>query len=206
MSRYTQAVCKLCRRENTKLMLKGEKCFTQKCPIERGRNFPPGQHGKKQKKLSEYGKRLREKQKLKSIMGITERQLKRYFNMARKLKGVLGENLLRLLELRLDNVVYRLGFAPSRRMARQIVSHKHILVNNKPVNIPSYILKVGDKIQLKDKMRDNVLVQKSLEKQSLPSWLKYYPDIYTGEIVALPTREEMSFPGNESLIVEFYSR
>lgn len=205
MSRYTQAVCRLCRRERTKLMLKGSKCTT-KCPVDKGRNFPPGQHTKKQTKLSEYGKRLREKQKLRNMCGITERQLRTYFERAKLLKGIAGENLLRLIEMRLDNIVYRLGLAPSRRFSRQLISHKHILVNDKTINIPSYEVRVGDRIKLKDYLKDNINIQKSLERQMLPSWLRFDKDNLIGEVVSLPTREEISFPVNESLIVEFYSK
>jgi len=187
-------------------MLKGSKCSTVKCTLDKGKNYQPGQHSKKQIKLSEYGKRLREKQKLKFLTGLNETQLRQYFAKAKTLKGVAGENLLRLLEMRLDNIVFRLGFAPSRNFARQLVSHKHILVNNKTINTPGYKLKVGDKITLKDYLRENINVQKSIEKQTLPSWLKYDKETFTGEISALPTREEMSFPVNESLIVEFYSK
>ncbi len=206
MSRNTKAVCRLCRREKTKLMLKGSKCNSIKCTIDKGKNYQPGQHSKKQSKLSEYGKRLREKQKLRHIMGLTETQLRKYFAAAKLLKGVAGENLLRLLELRLDNVVYRLGFAPSRSFARQLVSHKHILVNGKTINAPGYSLKVGDKIKVKDYLKDNINIQKSIEKQTLPTWLRFDKENFVGEISALPTREEISFAVNESLIVEFYSK
>jgi small subunit ribosomal protein S4 len=207
MGRYLGATCKLCRREKEKLFLKGEKCFSQKCPIEKGRKFPPGQHGKKQTKISEYGKRLREKQKLKRIMGINEEQLKKYFEIAKKQKGLVGENLLKLLETRLDNVVYRVGWALSRKFARQLVSHKHILVNARTVNIPSYQVKIGDKIQLKNGMKDNIYVQKAQERAvNIPKWIKYDPETNTAEILSMPTREDISLPINELLIVEFYSK
>jgi small subunit ribosomal protein S4 len=207
MGRYLGATCKLCRREKEKLFLKGEKCFSQKCPIEKGRKFPPGQHGKKQTKISEYGKRLREKQKLKRIMGINEEQLKKYFEIARKQKGLVGENLLELLETRLDNVVYRVGWALSRKFARQLVSHKHILVNGRTVNIPSYQVKIGDKIQLKNGMKDNIYVQKAQERAvNISKWIKYDPETNTAEILSMPTREDISLPINELLIVEFYSK
>jgi small subunit ribosomal protein S4 len=207
MGRYLGATCKLCRREKEKLFLKGEKCFSQKCPIEKGRKFPPGQHGKKQTKISEYGKRLREKQKLKRIMGINEEQLKKYFEIAKKQKGLVGENLLKLLETRLDNVVYRVGWALSRKFARQLVSHKHILVNGRTVNIPSYQVKIGDKIQLKNGMKDNIYVQKAQERAvNIPKWIKYDPETNTAEILSMPTREDISLPINELLIVEFYSK
>lgn len=207
MGRYLLATCKLCRRERQKLFLKGQKCYSAKCPLEKGRNFPPGQHGRRPVKLTEYGRRLREKQKLKRMAGITEEQLKRYFEIARRQKGLLGENLLKLIERRLDNVVYRIGWALSRRFARQLVSHKHIIVNNKKVNIPSYLVKPGDKITLDEKMRNNIYVLKSLEHQNTPpSWIKYNPEEFTAEIIALPQKEECSFPVNETLIVEFYSK
>jgi small subunit ribosomal protein S4 len=207
MGRYLGATCKLCRREKEKLFLKGEKCFSQKCPIEKGRKFPPGQHGKKQTKISEYGKRLREKQKLKRIMGINEEQLKKYFEIAKKQQGLVGENLLKLLETRLDNVVYRVGWALSRKFARQLVSHKHILVNGRTVNIPSYQVKIGDKIQLKNGMKDNIYVQKAQERAvNIPKWIKYDPETNTAEILSMPTREDISLPINELLIVEFYSK
>jgi len=207
MGIYLGATCKLCRREKEKLFLKGEKCFSQKCPIEKGRKFPPGQHGKKQTKISEYGKRLREKQKLKRIIGINEEQLKKYFEIARKQKGLVGENLLELLETRLDNVVYRVGWALSRKSARQLVSHKHILVKGRTVNIPSYQVKIGDKIQLKNGMKDNIYVQKAQERAvNIPKWIKYDPETNTAEILSMPTREDISLPINELLIVEFYSK
>lgn len=207
MGRYIGPNCKLCRRENQKLFLKAEKCFSQKCPIEKGRKFAPGQHGKKPIKLSEYGRRLREKQKLKRMAQLTEEQLKRYFELAKKQKGLVGENLLKLIETRLDNVVYKLGWALSRKSARQLVSHKHILVNDKPVNIPSYQVKIGDKIKLVDELKENIYVEKSQERTSfIPKWIKYDPENYTAEILSMPTREDISFPINELLIVEFYSK
>lgn len=207
MGRYLGSSCRLCRREGQKLFLKAAKCYSEKCPIEKGRKYPPGQHGRKPTKLSEYGRRLREKQKLKRLAGITERQLKRYFEMAQRQKGLVGENLLKLIERRLDNVVYRIGWAGSRKFARQLVSHKKILVNGKYVTIPSYLVRPGEKITLKEDMRNNIYVLKSLERtNSLPSWIKYDPEQFTAEIVALPTIEEISFPVNATLIVEFYSR
>jgi len=207
MGRYLEAGCKLCRREKEKLFLKGEKCFSQKCPIEKGKKFPPGQHGKKQTKISEYGRRLREKQKLKRIMNINEEQLKKYFEVAKKQKGLVGENLLKLLETRLDNVVYRIGWGLSRKFTRQLVLHKHILVNGKTVNIPSYQVKVGDKIQLKNGMKDNIYIQKAQEKAvNIPKWIKYDQENITAEILSMPAREDISIPINELLIVEFYSK
>jgi|YNPBryunderm2012_1023409.scaffolds.fasta_scaffold13155_2 small subunit ribosomal protein S4 len=207
MGNYTGAVCKLCRREKQKLLLKGEKCFSQKCPIEKGKKYAPGQHGKKPVKLSEYSRRLREKQKLKHIAGIRERQLKRYFELAKTQKGLVGENLLKLIERRLDNVVYLLGWASSRKFARQLVSHRHVIVNNKKVNVSSYLVKIGDKIKLDNSLKDNVYILKNLENASrIPSWIKYYPEEFMAEIISLPSREESSSPVNETLIVEFYSK
>ncbi|MEN3013318.1 MAG: 30S ribosomal protein S4 [Endomicrobiia bacterium] len=209
MGRYISADCRVCRRLQQKLMLKGEKCTSQKCPIEKGRKYPPGQHGRRQSKISEYGKRLREKQKLKYMAGINEEQLKRYFNLARRQKGLVGENLLKLIERRLDNVVYRLGWASSRAAARQLVSHRHIKVNEKKVNIPSYLVKIGDKIELEESMRDNIHIKKSLQMFGgrLPSWIKYTDENnFSAEIVSMPNLEEISFPVNETLIVEFYSK
>lgn len=209
MGRYILGKCRICRRMQEKLMLKGEKCVSQKCPIEKGRKYPPGQHGRKPVKLSEYGKRLREKQKLKYMAGINEEQLKRYFNLAQRQKGLVGENLLKLIERRLDNVVYRLSWAPSRAAARQIVTHGHVKVNGRKLNIPSYLVNVGDKIELDTSVRDNIYIKKSLENfgERLPSWIKYLTeDKFSAEIVALPDRESCSFPVNETLIVEFYSK
>jgi small subunit ribosomal protein S4 len=208
MGNYTGAVCKLCRREGQKLLLKGEKCLSQKCPIEKGKKYAPGQHGKKPIKLSEYGRRLREKQKLKHMAGISERQIKKYFTIAKSQKGLVGENLLKLIERRLDNVVYLLGWASSRKFARQLVSHRHIIVNDKKVNISSYLVNIGDRIKLDSKLKENVYILKSIENSSsrIPSWIKYYPEEFMAEIISLPSREESSFPVNETLIVEFYSK
>ncbi len=208
MGRYLGANCRICRRESQKLFLKGEKCLSQKCPIEKNKKYPPGQHGKNPIKITEYGKRLREKQKLKHMAGINEEQLKRYFEIARRQKGLVGENLLKLLERRLDNVVYQIGWVSSRKAARQLISHKHIMVNEKLVNIPSYLVKIGDKIKLREYLRENIYVEKSLDIKGnkIPSWIKYYPEEFTAEIISLPSKEEISFPVNETLIVEFYSR
>lgn len=209
MGRYTLADCRRCRRVQQKLMLKGEKCLSPKCPIEKGRKYPPGQHARRPIKLSEYGRRLQEKQKLKYMAGINEEQLKRYFNLAKRQKGLVGENLIKLIERRLDNVVYRLGWAPSRPAARQLVSHRHVIVNGRKVNIPSFLVKVGDKIELSEKMRNNVYVKRSIENfsKNAPSWIRFLDENnFSAEIVALPTREECSFPVNETLIVEFYSK
>ncbi len=206
MARYTGPACRLCRREGIKLFLKGTKCFSNKCPFDR-RKSAPGQHGKAQRKLTEYGLRLREKQKLKRIYGVLERQFRRYFEEASKGKGVTGERLLQILETRLDNVVYRLGWALSRDQARQLVSHKKILVNGKRVNIPSYNVKVGDIIEIAEK--DLVPIQEALETFSnryVPSWLEVDNVNLRGKVLRLPTREEIDVPVQEQLVVEFYSR
>jgi small subunit ribosomal protein S4 len=210
VARYTGSVCKLCRREGVKLFLKGDKCYA-KCILEKRKTIP-GQHGKefRNRKLSEYNKRLREKQKLKRLIGLTERPFRRYFAEASRLKGLTGENLLRLLETRLDNVTQRLGFAISKVTARQMVLHGHIRVNGKLVNIPSYQLKPGDKVSLIEKSRENVLFKKWWEQtgQSLmmPSWLEKEQGSYSGTMKSWPMREEISFPVNEQLIVELYSK
>lgn len=206
MARYTGPVCRLCRREGIKLFLKGTKCFSNKCPFDR-RKSAPGQHGKAQRKLTEYGLRLREKQKLKRIYGVLERQFRRYFEEASKGKGVTGERLLQILETRLDNVVYRLGWALSRDQARQLVSHRKILVNGKRVNIPSYNVKVGDIIEIVEK--DLVPIQEALEtfpNRYIPSWLEVDNVNLRGKVLKLPTREEIDVPIQEQLVVEFYSR
>ncbi len=210
MARYTGARCRLCRREGRKLFLKGERCYTDKCSFER-RSYPPGQHGPVQLrvKLSDYGVRLREKQKVKRIYGVSEKQMRKYYEMAIKMKGQAGHNLLQLLERRLDNVVYRLGFASSRAQARQIVNHGWILVNGKSVDVPSYLVKVGDVIELKEKFRLNAHVQENLEarvQRGIPSWLEIDPENFKGRIKALPTREDITMPIQESYIIEFYSR
>ncbi|MEN2983946.1 MAG: 30S ribosomal protein S4 [Dictyoglomaceae bacterium] len=206
MAKYTGPDCRLCRREGIKLFLKGTKCFSNKCPFER-RKSAPGQHGRAQRKLTEYGLRLREKQKLKRIYGVLERQFRRYFEEASKGKGVTGERLLQILETRLDNVVYRLGWALSRAQARQLVLHRKILVNGRKVNIPSYNVKVGDVIEVAEK--DLIPVQEALETFSnkhVPSWLEVDNENLKGRILRLPTREEIDVPVQEQLVVEFYSR
>ncbi len=206
MARYTGPVCRLCRREGMKLFLKETKCFNNKCPFDR-RKSAPGQHGKAQRKLTEYGLRLREKQKLKRIYGVLERQFRRYFEEASKGKGVTGERLLQILETRLDNVVYRLGWALSRDQARQLVSHRKILVNGKRVNIPSYNVKVGDIIEVVEK--DLVPIQEALEtfpNRYIPSWLEVDNVNLRGKVLKLPIREEIDVPIQEQLVVEFYSR
>ncbi len=193
-----------------KLFLKGERCYTDKCAFER-RNYPPGQHGRTQLrvKLSDYGIRLREKQKVKRIYGVSEKQFRKYFEMASRMKGQTGHNLLQLLERRLDNVVYRLGFASSRAQARQMVAHGWFKVDGQTVDIPSYLVDPGEVIELKEKYRDNPLVQENLEavvRRGIPQWLELDAENFRGVVKALPTREDITMPIQESLIVEFYSR
>ncbi len=209
MARYTDAVCRLCRREGTKLFLKGSKCFTDKCPIEK-RNFPPGQHGKDRKaKIVGYGLQLREKQKAKRMYFTQEGQFRNYFERAAKGKGVTGEILLQQLERRLDNVVYRMGFAVARRQARQLVRHGHVTVNGRKLNIPSYQVHQGDEIAIRDKSNKLVVVEGAKEfasHQAPPNWLEVDRDAYKGRVVALPKREDINLPINEQLIVELYSK
>jgi small subunit ribosomal protein S4 len=207
MGRYIGPVCRLCRREGVKLFLKGEKCIT-KCILDRRRK-PPGQHGELRRKQTEYGKRLREKQKLKRIYNVREEQFVRYFEMATKMPGNTGENFLQLLERRLDNVVYRLGFALSRNHARQLIVHGHITVNGRTVDIPSYLVDVGDIISVKEDMRENPDVQRALEVRgewTVPKWLSRDTETLTGRVLSLPTRDQIDVPVDENLVVEFYSR
>jgi small subunit ribosomal protein S4 len=201
-------VCRLCRRENLKLFLKGERCYTDKCAIER-RNYPPGQHGQARKKFSEYSIQLREKQKVKRMYGLLENQFRRTFSEAARIKGITGETLLVLLERRLDNVAYRLGFASSRPEARTLVRHGHVLVNGRKVNIPSYIVRVGDVISVKEKSRQATRVLSAMEgvqRRGVPDWAELDRDTYSGRIKLLPTRSDITMPINEKLIVELYSK
>jgi small subunit ribosomal protein S4 len=206
LSRYTGPVCKVCRREGIKLFTKGEKCYTEKCEVEK-RNYPPGVHVETRAKVTEYGIRLREKQKLKRMYGLTESQFKRFFVVAEKAKGITGTNLLVLLERRLDNMVYRIGFSVSRNEARQIVSHSHVTVNGRTVNIPSYLVKEGDEIGIRHK--DLVSVQNALEsvvRRGVAPWLEVDKEQMVGKIRLLPVREDITVPIKEQLIVEYYSR
>lgn len=208
MARYTGPVCRLCRREGAKLYLKGDRCYTAKCAIDR-RGYAPGQHGQGRKKSSEYGIQLREKQKARRIYGVLETQFRNYFEKAEHQKGVTGENLLRLLERRLDNVVYRLGFAGSRVEARQLVRHGHFSVNGRKVNIPSFLTKVGDVIVINEKSRDTNRIKELVEqaaRKAAPAWLELDVDQFIGKVVAIPSREEIDVPIEEHLIVELYSR
>lgn len=208
MARYSGAQCRICRRESEKLFLKGDRCFTEKCSIER-RQYPPGQHGQRRSKISDYGTQLREKQKVRKIYGVLEKQFRRYFHNAERKKGVTGEVLLQLLERRLDNMVYRMGFAPSRTSARQFVTHGHFLVNGKKVNIPSYMLQVGDIIEVKESIRDTELVKDSLskiEQRGIPSWVEIDFQNFKGKLLQIPAREDIQLPAQEQLIVELYSK
>jgi len=210
MARYTGPVCRLCRRDGTKLFLKGAKCFTEKCPVEK-RNFPPGQHGqsKKQKKVVGYGLQLREKQKAKRIYFTLEGQFRAYYEKASNRTGVTGELLLQQLETRLDNVAYRLGFAQSRRQSRQLVRHGHIQVNGRKVNIPSFQCKVGDEIAIREGSKSIILLEEAKNfaaAQRSATWLDINRDNLSGKILSLPKREEIQLPVNEQLIVELYSK
>ena len=208
MARYTDASCRLCRREGEKLFLKGERCYTNKCAISR-RAYAPGQHGQSRKKLSEYGLQLREKQKARRYYGVLESQFRKYFEMALKTKGVTGENLLKILESRMDNVVYRLGLATSRPEARQLVRHAHFTVNGKKVNIPSYLLKVGDVIAVTEKSKNSPKFKAILDSTNgriVPKWLEFDAENLTGKVVAMPDREDIDLPVSEHLIVELYSK
>ena len=209
MARYTGAVCRLCRREGQKLHLKGDRCYTGKCALDRRPAQAPGQHGKGRKKMSEYGLQLREKQKARRYYGVLESQFAKYFDMAVTRKGVTGENLLQILESRLDNVVYRLGFAMSRAEARQLVSHRHFTVNGKSVNIPSYLLKAGDVVALKEKSRSSDKFKSVLEANGSrvpPKWLDLDRNAFQAKVLNLPAREDIDLPIEEHLIVELYSK
>jgi small subunit ribosomal protein S4 len=209
LARYTGAVCRLCRREGTKLFLKGAKCFTDKCAIEK-RNFAPGQHGRDRKaKIVGYGLQLREKQKAKRIYFTLESQFRAYYEVASRAKGVTGERLIQQLECRLDNIAFRLGFATSRRQARQIVRHGHVQVNGRKVNIPSFQVKVGDEIKVHESSQKLVVIEGSREfasHQPAPAWLSIDAANLTGKLIALPKREDINLPVNEQLIVELYSK
>jgi small subunit ribosomal protein S4 len=206
MARYTGPVCKLCRREGVKLYLKGDRCYSDKCAIVR-RAYAPGQHGQGRKKLTNYGMQLREKQKARRIYGVLEGQFRKYYEVADRKKGITGESLLFLLETRLDNVVYRMGLAASRKEARQLVRHNHFTVNAEKVNIPSYHVSVGDVITVKDKSRSSEKFKAIAEvATNVPKWLTIDKDKLEGQVVALPQREDIDIPVNETLIVELYSK
>ena len=209
MARYSGPVCRLCRREGMKLFLKGERCYTDKCAIEK-RNFAPGQHGKTRKqKLAGYGVQLREKQKVKRIYGVLEDQFRRYFETADRTRGITGETLLQLLERRFDNVVYRLGLATSRAQARQLVRHGHFLINGKKVDIPSYSLRAGDLVAVRGSSQKNPTIAHAIEEvkgRGIPGWLTFDAGEQAGKILSLPTREQINLPVQEQLIVELYSK
>jgi small subunit ribosomal protein S4 len=209
MARYIGPVCRLCRREGMKLFLKGERCYTEKCAIEK-RNLPPGQHGKARKaKLVGYGLQLREKQKVKRIYGVLENQFRRYFETAERTRGITGETLLQLLERRLDNVIYRLGLATSRPQARQLVRHGHFMVNGKKVDVPSYSVKAGDLITVKGASAQAAVLAHAMEEvkgRGIPEWLAFDASNLSGRVMSLPTREQINLPVQEQLIVELYSK
>jgi len=209
VARYTEATCRLCRRENLKLFLKGDRCYTDKCAFER-RSYAPGQHGQRRGgKISDYGVQLREKQKVKRIYGVLEKQFRKYYERAERQKGITGTNLLILLERRLDNIVYRMGFASSRNQGRQLVRHSHFTVNGRKVNIPSYQVKIGDVIEVKDKSRKISTVLEAIEtvvRREMPSWLEVDSASFRGAVREFPNREELTMPINEQLIVELYSK
>ena len=211
MARYTGSVCRLCRREGMKLFLKGQRCYSSKCAIEK-RNFIPGEHGRNvrmRRRQTGYGLQLREKQKVKRIYGAMERQFRRYFEKAARRKGITGELLLELLERRLDNIVYRLGFGSSRKQSRQFVRHGHVVVNGRRVNIPSFLVSKDDEISIREKSRDNVFILSNIEEvlgRGVPGWLELDSANFKGRVLEMPKREEIGIPIEESLIVELYSK
>ena len=208
MSRYKDEQCRICRREGQKLFLKGSRCYTDKCSVTR-RNYAPGDHGQGRKKISEYGTQLREKQKTKAFYGVGEKQFRKYFEMASNKKGITGENLLQILESRLDNVVYRLGFGVSRAQARQLVNHGHFEVNGKKVDIPSYLVIAGDVIAVREIIKDNKTIKENIEINSarpIPEWLEKDAEKMQGQVLRLASREDVDIPVEEHLIVELYSK
>ncbi len=208
MARYTGPVCRICRRHGLKLFLKGERCFGPKCGVER-RPFPPGEHGQRRRKMSEYGAQLREKQKARSIYGVLERQFRKHFHEAERLPGMTGANLLRILESRLDNAVYRLGFADSRSQARQLVRHGHFTLNGRRTDIPSAMVKMGDTLSVHPSSRDSEYFQTAratMMRKSVPRWLSIDPPTLSGRVLSEPGREDIEVNVNEALVVEYYSR
>jgi len=208
LARYRDSVCRFCRRETTKLFLKGDRCFSDKCSVER-RNYPPGQHGQGRPKYTDYGIQLREKQKVRRIYGVLEKQFRKYVHLAEQKKGVTGENLLLLLESRLDNMVFRMGFAASRAEARQLVNHGHIQVNGRKVSIPSFLTKPGNAVEVREGSRSIAAIEESLKtvsRRGMPEWLEVDAENFKGVVKALPTREELPPTIKEQLIVEFYSK
>lgn len=208
MARYIGAHCRLCRREGIKLFLKGDRCYSGKCAVDR-KSYGPGMHGQSRKKVSEYGTQLREKQRARRIYGVLEKQFRNYFEKAENQRGITGENLLRLLERRLDNVVYRIGLGSSREEARQLIRHGHFTVNGRKVNIPSFVTRVGDVIEVREKSKESIRLKELIERASdktIPPWIEYDPEQIKGRVVALPTRDQIDVPVQEHLIVELYSR
>ncbi|MBW2019448.1 MAG: 30S ribosomal protein S4 [Deltaproteobacteria bacterium] len=208
MARYIDSACRLCRRENLKMFLKGDRCYSDKCAFDR-RGYPPGQHGQRRRKFSDYGIQLREKQKVKRMYGLLERQFRGLFEKAERARGITGTNLLILLERRLDNVVYRLGFANSRAQARQLVRHNHFIVNGRKLNIPSYLVKVGDVIEVREKSRKVAVISDAMDavvRRGIPAWIELSKEDFRGTVKAYPTREELTMPVQEQLIVELYSK
>jgi len=208
MARRTDPVCRVCRREGVELFLKGERCLTPKCGIKK-RNYPPGMHGRRRMKFTDYGLQLREKQKMKRMYGLMERQFRNYFKVAAKSPTETGQKLIQLLEGRLDNIVYRLGFASSRAQARQFVSHAHVLVNEKKVNLASYQVKPGDTISVREKSRQMHVLHRNMEatvQRGIPPWLEADPEKLTGTLLRLPTKEEVALPVQEKQVIELYSR
>ncbi|CAN5777856.1 30S ribosomal protein S4 [soil metagenome] len=208
MARYTDAVCRICRREGLKLFLKGSRCYSRKCSFER-RSTPPGMNTMRRRKVSEYGMQLREKQKVRKSYSVMERQFRNYFAKAEQRKGMTGENLLRLLEMRLDNAVYRMGFASSRAQARQLVTHGHFAVNGRPTNVPSFGTKVGDRIEVREGRRGREFFQiaaETIRSAQIPEWVSVDPTKLSGTVLAEPAREQMPLEFNEQLVVEYYSR
>jgi small subunit ribosomal protein S4 len=209
LANYTGSDCRICRRENMKLFLKGDRCYSDKCAFDR-RSYPPGEHGERRgRKTSDYGIQLREKQKIKRIYGLSEKQFHLFFERADRQKGITGTNLLVALERRLDNVVYRLGFASSRAQARQLVQHSHFLVNGKKVNIPSYEVKVGDSVEIRERSRTLQLIQDSMDavvRRGVPQWLDLEKENLKGMVKNLPVREDLTMPMQEQLVVELYSK
>ena len=208
MSRYRGSVCRLCRRENMKLFLKGDRCFSDKCSFDR-RGYPPGEHGQKRGKFSDYGTQLREKQKVRRIYGVSEQQFRLFFKEADRQKGVIGSNLLNLLERRLDNVVFRMGFVNSRNQGRHFVRHNHFTVNGRKANSPSLLVKKGDMVELKEKSRNIQAISDSLEavvRRGMPQWMELDKDNFKGTVTGMPAREDITLPIQEQLIVELYSK
>jgi small subunit ribosomal protein S4 len=208
MARYTGPVCRICRRHGLKLFLKGERCFGPKCAVER-RPFPPGEHGQRRRKMSEYGTQLREKQKARAMYGVLERQFRKHFQQAARRPGVTGQNLLQILETRLDNVVYRLGFADSRKQARQLVRHGHFALNGRRTDIPSAAVRAGDTVDVYRTSRDSEyfqMVRDTMTRKNVPRWLQVDPQALAGRVLALPGREDIESNINEALVVEYYSR